>query len=451
MSDAWKQWEGHVVNGQYPLREFQGNTDHSAVFVTNYGAMQEKAAIKFIPALAGSEEKIQNRWQRASRLTHPHLLRLFAWGKCNLSGTPFLYVVSEFAEENLAQILPHRPLTSQETEFMLRSTLEVLGNLHASGLAHAALKPSNLMAVGDNLKLSSESICDSGDRSATPPSPTVYDAPELNATGPSAAADIWSLGVTLVEALTQKVSPGVAFREGETVLPDGMPVAFLEIARQCLRLDPQRRWTTPEIAARLMPSPATKKPRAAFVPAALAVVALGVILGAGKLLWHHGEPKETTGAGAVAPSPAAPAPPIRPDPPKENRAKSIPSSGTANSPRDSSPVSKSSTPTHTTASTGRGAVLEKVMPSVSKRSRDTITGKVRVAVKLNVDPSGRVTGATLSSPGPSQYFAQVALEAARKWKFTPPTRDGENLASNWVLHFAFGRGGVDVQPAQVSP
>ena len=91
------------------------------------------------------------------------------------------------------------------------------------------------------------------------------------------------------------------------------------------------------------------------------------------------------------------------------------------------------------------------MPSVSKRSRDTITGKVRVAVKLNVDPSGRVAGATLSSPGPSQYFAKVALEAARKWKFTPPTRDGENLASNWVLHFAFGRAGVDVQPAQVSP
>ena len=448
MSDAWKQWEGHVVNGQFPLREFQGNTDHSAVFVTHYGAMQEKAAIKFIPAAASTEEKIQNRWQRVSKLTHPHLLRLFAWGKCNLSGTPFLYVVSEFAEENLAQILPHRPLTPQETEFMLRSSLEVLGTLHSSGLAHAGIKPSNLMAVGDNLKLCSESICDAGDRGAAPPSPTVYDAPELNATGPSAAADIWSLGVTLVEALTQKVSPGEALREGEAVLPDGMPGTFFEIARQCLRLDPQRRWTTQEIAARLVPSPPMKKPRPAFVPAALAVAALGVILAAGKILWRSGEPKART--DTVAASPAAPAPPIRPEPPRENSPKSTPSSGIANSsPRDPAPVSKSHNPM--SRGTARGAVLERVVPSVSKRSRDTITGKVRVAVKLNVDPSGRVTGASLSSPGPSQYFAKVALEAARKWKFTPPTRDGENLASNWVLHFAFGRAGVDIQPAQVSP
>ena len=44
-----------------------------------------------------------------------------------------LYVVTDFAEENLGQILPNRPLTIPETEYMLRSVLEVLGYLHGPG------------------------------------------------------------------------------------------------------------------------------------------------------------------------------------------------------------------------------------------------------------------------------------------------------------------------------
>jgi TonB family protein len=91
------------------------------------------------------------------------------------------------------------------------------------------------------------------------------------------------------------------------------------------------------------------------------------------------------------------------------------------------------------------------MPSVSHRSLNTITGKVRVAVRLAVDKSGHVEHATLSSPGPSKYFADEALSAARRWSFQPPRVAGDAVASQWIVHFAFARGGVEAKPDQVSP
>ena len=76
---------------------------------------------------------------------------------------------------------------------------------------------------------------------------------------------------------------------------------------------------------------------------------------------------------------------------------------------------------------------------------------MRVAVKVDVDATGRVTHARLESAGPSQYFARLAEDASRQWKFQPPQRNGEAVPSQWLLRYAFGRSGTDVQPAQVSP
>ncbi|HMK21231.1 MAG TPA: protein kinase [Terriglobales bacterium] len=451
MTDAWKQWEGHVVDGRFPLRDFQGSTDHSAVFVTSYGAIQEKVALKLLPLPPAGEQPFLTRWERTAKLAHPHLLRLLAWGTCRLSDTQFLYVVTEFAEENLAQILPSRALTAQETEFMLRSTLEVLGYLHGAGLVHAGLKPANLMAVGDDLKLSSDRICLPGDRNLVPRLPAPYDAPELPATGPSPATDIWSLGVTLVEALTQKVSPGAAFREGDPILPEGTPGTFLEIARQCLRLDPERRWTTQDVAARLLPAPLPAKSRSPYAPAMVAVVALGAIFAVGKFLWQRPASKRTTSLAPGAASSSTRPAPVPHDFANDGGAPPVaaPSSepGRANT---SAPASPSKRPAGASV-TAPGAVRQKVMPKVSERSLDTITGKIRVSVKLAVNGSGQVTAATLASPGPSHYFAKLAQEASRGWKFTPPTLQGGPVASEWMLRFVFTRGGVEVQPAQSSP
>jgi len=58
-----------------------------------------------------------------------------------------------------------------------------------------------------------------------------------------------------------------------------------------------------------------------------------------------------------------------------------------------------------------GEVLNEILPDVSQKARDTIRGRVRVRVKVHVDSSGDLAGAELDSPGPSKYFAGLALQA----------------------------------------
>jgi TonB family protein len=75
---------------------------------------------------------------------------------------------------------------------------------------------------------------------------------------------------------------------------------------------------------------------------------------------------------------------------------------------------------------------------------------LRVTVKVQVDASGDVTDAKLSSPGPSKYFANLASQAARRWKFTAPLVDGKSVPSAWTLKFEFRRSGTVVHPAQIA-
>jgi len=68
-----------------------------------------------------------------------------------------------------------------------------------------------------------------------------------------------------------------------------------------------------------------------------------------------------------------------------------------------------------------------------------------------VDESGSVTEATLESPGPSQYFADRALQAARLWKFTPAKMDGRNVPSEWLIRFEIDPAMINMYPVETAP
>jgi TonB family protein len=87
--------------------------------------------------------------------------------------------------------------------------------------------------------------------------------------------------------------------------------------------------------------------------------------------------------------------------------------------------------------------VRQVLPKVPKSASDTITGTVRVRVKVSVDPSGKVEQASLDSPGPSRYFARLALEAARQWEFSPHTNPG-----TWLLQFEFRKDSLRAVPTR---
>ena len=106
MSEFWKQWENQVINGQFPLRRFLGASSHSAVFLTEYEASHGTAAIKFIRADTPHADMQLARWRAAAAaLSHPHLIRLHGLGPCRLGSHELLFVVMEYAEQSLAQIL----------------------------------------------------------------------------------------------------------------------------------------------------------------------------------------------------------------------------------------------------------------------------------------------------------------------------------------------------------
>src|ERR1051326_1696068 len=259
MSGAWKQWEGQIIDGKFALRRFLGSTDHSAVFLTDRGDPSQKLAIKFIQLDEPLAAVQLARWKAAATLTHPNLLKIFQSGRCQLGEFNLLYVLLENAEENLSEFLPQRPLTPAETRDVLTPALQALGFLHSESMVHGRIKPSNILAIEDQLKLSSDSFfrtssgadANNPANALRPASP--YDAPEAAAGAITPASDIWSLGMTLVETLTQRLPAFDPSTRLDPAVPDTLPAVYLDIVRHCLARDPQKRWTVVDISARLNP------------------------------------------------------------------------------------------------------------------------------------------------------------------------------------------------------
>jgi len=418
---AMETWKGQVIDGKFPLLERLGGSARSDVFLTELPEhAAQKAAIKLIPADGRDAERTISRWQAIAQVRQPSLVRIFHVGRCSINSVPLLYAVMEYAEEDLSQILPSRPLTPAEAGDMLRGILDVLEFIHKNGFVHGHLKPSNIMAVEDHLKISSDTLQKAGERSDHSVETGPYDAPELGSGELAPAADIWSVGVTLVAALSQKPPAWDRSAKTEPVVAESIPEPFQQIAQQCLRLDPSQRCTLEEIKARLQPAPVPVRRNSRTGALIAAQVALIVLLAAFWLVGHRGPAK---------------APPI------SARHENHPMASAAPAPAPEVSVQ---------TGTVTGAVAERVMPNVSQGARNTIQGKIRVTVRVDVDSAGQVSEATLERAGPSKYFARQALAAAHAWKFQPPQVDGKAVPSKWTIQFRFGRAGTEAIPAETA-
>src|SRR6202171_4991466 len=156
---AQELWQGQTIDGKFALLESLGGSAHSAVFRTQLpGSSNQPVAIKLIRADREDAAQQIARWRALVTLSHPNLLRVFQAGYCQMAGAPWLYVVMEYAEENLEQVLPVRALSTTEVEELLPPVIDALSFLHAQGLVHARIKPSNICAVKNQLKLSIDSV-----------------------------------------------------------------------------------------------------------------------------------------------------------------------------------------------------------------------------------------------------------------------------------------------------
>src|SRR6516164_2926325 len=548
MHEAWKQYEGQMIEGQFTLQECIGSTEHGGDFAVQLkGHSIEKGVLKLRRAdqldLTTAEMQL-SLWRRATQLSHPNLLRVLQSGRCRIAHRDFLYVVMERAEENLSEILKERALAAEEVRELLPPVLEALVYLHRNGLVHQHLKPSNVVAKGARVLLSSDTSRPIGTARPEDRSADVYDAPETEGAAMSPASDIWSLGLTLVESLTQQAPLVHPKQDAEPVLPATIPQPFLDIAWHAMLFDPSRRWTTVDIAAHLKlsrtvavaagaaapvvappappapmvarreispvnvplsserPIPAAKLPRAQsrpamqrpspkrieqsappqelvlsgyVIPALAGVFLLVAIYALPKILRHRTETPplavsasaskvstQTEPAAAAVKPEAATAKPVSRGASKnavEKKPAQAPAMATAAAaallPAPASLRTRTNAPANAAdAADGggaRGEVLDQVLPDVSGKARDTIHGTIRVEVAVHVDPSGNVSGAEIQTPGPSRYFADLALKAAQRWQFGSPEVNGHSVPSEWLIRFEFSPTSTQTFPKQTAP
>jgi len=243
-------WVGQIIDGRFPLLEWRGGSGGSGVFRTEPTGSASQAAIKLIPASARAEERLAV-WKSAASLSHPHLLRIHHFGRAQIGDTGFVYIVTDLADEVLSQIIPERPLTAVETRELLDPLLDALGYLHRHGFVHGHLKPANILVVENEIKLSSDCLLSIGDFASDHLGNDIHVAPETARSPVAPPADIWSLGITMVEALTQEPPIWDAVGNAEPVVPASLLEPFLTVARGCLHPDPARRSTLRDIVEML--------------------------------------------------------------------------------------------------------------------------------------------------------------------------------------------------------
>lgn len=246
-------WKGRVIAEKYPLLQWLGGSEWSGVFLTELdGVKGQYAAIKLF--WVEGREIPTSTWAATRSLAHPNLVRIFDTGRCEVDGVKLHYVTMEFAGEALSEIVAERRLLANETRQMIGPILEALSYLHNAGFVHGRLKPSNVVVVESELKLSSDSLLDTRENGGHFEELGVRDAPELADGLITPAADVWSFGALLVEALTQQPPVWDGSPYTEPIVPKSMPQPFANIARDCLRFNPARRLTLNDIYACLEPA-----------------------------------------------------------------------------------------------------------------------------------------------------------------------------------------------------
>jgi len=497
MSAVWTTLEGHAINGVLPLHRCIASSDHSAIFTTESAKHIPTAVVlKLVhidPAFADAE---LSRWVAAADLSHPHLIRLFEAGKCQAGELHCLYALMEYADQSLAQLLKQRALAEHEVREMLVPTLSALAYLHERELVQAQLKPSNILAVGDQLKLASDTVRAVGKPAGGMKSGSAYDAPEARDGICSTAGDIWALGVTVCEALTRRQPSGPHGGASNVELPSDLQPPFREIVERCLNRNPRDRpavadlqaWlrgepthsvaqaaaaepmkesqaasvaaTKPKsdttstfrlvIRAEIIPEEAPRPPvrqhlnrRAiALVLGSVAVLA-SIWVGTGVLRTDStSRPAASEGVRDVESQPA----PV----PAPSEAARVVSAGPppkpAASAAETGPARATPADSHVRDESGESrSSVHEVIPTVPRSALQTIRGTIKVSVRVTVDQKGTVLAATADDPGPSRYFERLAVEASKKWTFAPTDTEAQRMM---LVRFDFTRRGTT---ARASP
>jgi tRNA A-37 threonylcarbamoyl transferase component Bud32 len=256
---------GSIV-GPYRLLERLGAGAMGVVFKAVDTRLNRVLAVKFLRCgpLAGPELLHRFRVEAAAvaRLEHAHIVRLYEYDFGEANGGPFFSM--EYVDGGtLAKKLAAGPLPQREAAELLGRLARAVHYAHERGVIHRDIKPANVLLAADGTpKLSDFGLAKLAD-AADGCTQTVevlgtraYMSPEQargEARTVTAAADVYSLGAVLYQALTG-VPPfqGARDRVREAILAEP-PVAprrrrpelsaeLEAICLKCLEKEPRRRY-----------------------------------------------------------------------------------------------------------------------------------------------------------------------------------------------------------------
>ena len=300
-----------LLDGKYRLGALLGRGGMSDVYRAVDERTGEVVAVKIVRSSDPEYATRLSQEARAlSRFEHTSLVGLLD------SGTrgDMAYLVMEYVEgESLAEALRRGPLTSAATASLGSALASGIAYVHERGVVHRDIKPANILIdVEGNARLADFGIARLVDTTTmtvvgTTLGTASYMAPEQledHQVGPD--ADVWSLGIVLLECMTgERVYAGtpsevVARRlSGPVPLPDTMPVPWKTLLRSMLDHDPRQRPQAQEVAAMLASTAYDamwERPHSA--PPSGATQLLGAVVAAPSA----GDMTEVIGVGKTAPN-----------------------------------------------------------------------------------------------------------------------------------------------------
>jgi hypothetical protein len=229
MTDLWKQWEGVSLADTYGLEQWLGSDPSGAFFSTTFGGRRAVLKLEVEEDRPAPDAQLA-LWQRTMPLSHPNLLPLLDCGRTEADGGSLVFAVFEAPDDSLTAAIENGPLSEEEARAVLEASADALQYLHAHGLAHTSIDAEHIVAVGDRIKLSSDTLRDANGRS---------DAP---------GNDVWALGALIYELATKR-----RIEPGETPDLTAISDPLRTMIQNAVEPDSRYRWTASQLLEALRP------------------------------------------------------------------------------------------------------------------------------------------------------------------------------------------------------
>lgn len=222
--------EGTTLAG-YRVGEVLGRGGMGIVYRARQISLNRDVALKVLNDSGAAVESVARRFRREARihheLSHPHLVPVFDSGHSEGRA----YIAMELVIGSpLSQLITKRgPMSAPAVVAMCADLLEALAYLHRQGVLHRDLKPANILVARTGMarivdfglarRLDQTLITVEQEFAGTIP----YSAPEiLGGDDPSAAADVYAMGLVMVEMLTgQRVFQQTHMKEAVDAIVSG--------------------------------------------------------------------------------------------------------------------------------------------------------------------------------------------------------------------------------------